>query len=82
MPVGFQQVLCRVYARVFASVRGGRNSVLIHWLAYCRVILLSLLSVVVDKLFDAGLYELDPGEDLVGGGYPLKRFGSVFQCSM
>jgi len=30
MPVGFQQVLCKVYARVFASVRGGRNSVLIH----------------------------------------------------
>jgi hypothetical protein len=33
------------------------------------VILFYLLSVVVDELFDAGLDELDPGEDLVGGGY-------------
>jgi hypothetical protein len=34
------------------------------------VILVSLLGVVIDEFFDAGLDELHFGEDLVGGGGP------------
>ena len=33
-----------------------------------------LLGIVVDKHLDAGLHELDLGEDLVRGGRPCERF--------
>jgi hypothetical protein len=38
------------------------------------VILVSLLRVVVDQLFDVGLDDADFGEDLAGGGGPSERF--------
>ena len=39
------------------------------------MILLALLCVVVDELFDVGLDPGDLGEDLVGGGGPGEGFG-------
>lgn len=46
------------------------------------VTLIGLLGVVVDESLDADLYELDFGEDLVGGGGPLERTGVGFQVVM
>jgi hypothetical protein len=43
------------------------------------VILVSLVPVVVHQLLDAGLDEADLGQDLLGGGSPDERLGSVFQ---
>ena len=33
------------------------------------------LGVVVDEILDAGLYELDLGENIVGGGRPYEGLG-------
>jgi hypothetical protein len=46
------------------------------------VMLVGLLGVVVDELPDAGLDELDLGEDLFGGGGPGEGLGVGVPCSM
>ena len=39
------------------------------------MITLHLLGVVVDEFLDVGLYELDLGKNVVGGGRPCERLG-------